>query len=184
MIDSKKLSKDLSDVQDGIIALLEINANESFEANLASISYLIKNNDVGIILSASRPYSNIINLYSKNKIDVNKLFFLDLVSKSHHAEVKADNVTYLENVSALTDISLALSEAIKNFKGKKFVFIDSITTMLIHNEPYVFARFIHSILTRMRLNGVGGVLISLTDSSNYDLRAEIAQICDKVIKIE
>jgi len=71
----------------------------------------------------------------------------------------------------------------KKLNGKKFVFFDSLTTMLIHNEPYVFARFIHSILTRMRLNGVGGVLISLTDSSNYDIRAEIAQLCDKVIKI-
>jgi hypothetical protein len=35
----------------------------------------------------------------------------------------------------------------------------------------------------MRLKGIGGVIISLQDSSNGDIKAEIAQLCDKVIKI-
>jgi len=35
----------------------------------------------------------------------------------------------------------------------------------------------------MRINGVGGLLISLTDKTNREVRAEIAQLCDKVIKI-
>ena len=65
-----------------------------------------------------------------------------------------------------------------------FIFFDSITTMLIHNEPYVFARFMHSIFTRMRLNGIGGIMISMTDRTNREVRAEIAQLCDKVIKID
>ena len=85
---------------------------------------------------------------------------------------------------ALTDISLFITERLKNTNGKKFVFFDSITTMLIHNEPYVFARFIHSILTRMRLSGAGGLLISLAEKTNREVRAEIAQLCDKVIKID
>ena len=63
------------------------------------------------------------------------------------------------------------------------VFIDSITTMLIHNKPYVFARFIHSVLTRMRVHEIGGLLISLEDQTSREVRAEIAQLCDKVIKI-
>ena len=55
--------------------------------------------------------------------------------------------------------------------------------MLIHNNHSVFARFIHSILTKMRINGVGGVLVSLQDYSNKEIRSDIAQLCDKVIKI-
>jgi hypothetical protein len=63
------------------------------------------------------------------------------------------------------------------------LFIDSITTMLIHNKPHVFARFIHSVLTKMRLNGTGGLLISLKDKTSREVRAEIAQLCDKVTKM-
>ena len=64
-----------------------------------------------------------------------------------------------------------------------FLFIDSITTMLIHNDPHIFARFIHNILTKMRLYGTGGLIISLEEKTNREVKAEIAQLCDKVIKI-
>jgi len=42
---------------------------------------------------------------------------------------------------------------------------------------------IFSVFPKMRLKGVGGVIISLKDNSNPDVRADIAQLCDKVIKI-
>ena len=183
MIDIKKLEEELSNLPEGSIVLLETSAENSFELSMALMGILTNRNDNGIVLSASRPYVNLVSMYQKNNIDLNKIFILDLVSKSQNGEVEQDNVLFLENVSALTDISLSLNERFKMNNGKKFVFIDSITTMLIHNKPYVFARFIHSVLTRMRLNGVGGVLISLSDKTNGDVRAEIAQLCDKVIRI-
>ncbi len=90
---------------------------------------------------------------------------------------------YLESVADLTKISLSISECIKAIKGKKFIFIDSITTMLIHNKPDVYARFIHNILTKMRMSGINGLLISLENETNKEVRAEIAQLCDRVIKV-
>jgi hypothetical protein len=43
------------------------------------------------------------------------------------------------SIKALTDIFLSLNDCLKTIEGKKFVFIDSITTMLMHNKLYVFA---------------------------------------------
>jgi len=55
--------------------------------------------------------------------------------------------------------------------------------MLIHNRPGTFACFMHDILTKMRIHKIGGLLISLKETTNKDMRAEIAQLCDKVIKL-
>ena len=138
----------------------------------------------GIVLSASRPYSNLLKLYRNNNIDVKKLFILDCISKSHGKGLeKAGNVLYLDGVSALTEISVSISKAIELIHYKKFMFIDSITTMLIYNKPDIFGKFIHVILTKMRINGVSGLLISLVNETNKEIRAEIAQLCDKVIKV-
>jgi hypothetical protein len=183
MIDIKKLEEELNNLPEDSIVLLETSADTSLETSIASMKFLANKNDKGIVLSANRPYVNLMNLYEKNEIDINKMFILDLISKNQNGSAQADNVLFLENISALTDISLSLNDCMKTINGKKFVFIDSITTMLIHNQPYVFARFIHSILTKMRLNGVGGVLVSLDNKTNKDVRAEIAQLCDKIIKI-
>ena len=179
----EKLQEALDGVPDDYIVFIETSAEDSFEVSTLLVKYFSSKNDRGIILSANRPYVNLISVYEKNDIDVSKMFILDCLSKSQHADSPADNVTFIENLSALTDISLSIEEHINGTPGKKFIFVDSLTTMLIHNKPYVLARFIHNIFTKMRLKGVGGVVISLQDNSNRDIKAEIAQLCDKVIKI-
>lgn len=184
MVNIKRLNQELKNIPKDFIVLVETSADNISETTLEVVKFLTKQNDYGIIVSANRPYINLIANYQRNKIDTNKVYILDLISRNQNADEPADNVMFIKNASSLTDISLSINEHIKRLEGKKFVFIDSITTMLIHNEPYVFARFMHSIFTRMRLNGIGGIMISMTDRTNREVRAEIAQLCDKVIKIE
>jgi hypothetical protein len=179
----EKLKKDLRDIPDDSIVLLEVTPEKAFELGLASVKLLADRKASGIIVSANRPYSNLLSVYTKNGIDVSKMFFLDCISKNQNAEIKADNVVFIENASSLTDISLSINERIKNMNGKRFVFFDSISTLLIHNNPTIFARFLHGVLTKMRLTGSGGIIVSLNGHTNKEIRAEIAQLCDKVISI-
>jgi len=183
MVNTSLLEKNLKNAPEDFIILVETTAENAFEVTLAAVKALTKKNDHGIIISANRPYMNLISNYERNNINTSKVHILDLISKNQNADSPAENVMFLENASSLTDISLSVNNYIKKLNGKKFIFIDSITTMLMHNEPYVFARFIHSVLTRMRINGIGGLMISLTDKTNREVRAEIAQLCDKVIKV-
>lgn len=184
MIDVRKLEEELEGLPEDSIVLLETTAEKLFEISNLSLKLFCDKNDSGIVVSANRPYSNLLNIYKKNNIDVSKMFILDCISKNLNGHKDdAKNVLFMENLSSLTDISLSIHEMMSNGNGRKFVFFDSINTMLIHNKPYVFARFVHNILTKMRLKGVGGVLIALEDRTNREIRAEIAQLCDKVIKI-
>ena len=179
-----KLRAEINDSPEDYIILIETTPEKSLDVNMALVKLLSEKNDKGIIVSANRPYSNLVNFYKRNDIDVNKMFVLDCVSKNgNNGGPKVENAVFLENASALTDISLCINEHLNGSSDKKFLFFDTLTTMLIHNKPQVFARFLHNILTKMRINGVGGVLISLIDDSNKETRAEIAQLCDKVIKI-
>jgi len=180
----ERLKDELDELPDDSIILIETTPEKAFELGLALVKYFSDKNDAGIIVSANRPYSNLISVLTKNGVDIGKMFFLDCISKSQNADFQADNVVFMDNVSALTDISLSINQRMRETNGsKKFVFFDSIPTMLIHNKPHVFARFVHGILTMMRLNGTGGVLVSLNGDNNKEIRAEIAQLCDKVIKI-
>jgi hypothetical protein len=173
----------LNELPDDYIIFIETSAEDSFEISTSLVKYFSIRNETGIILSTNRPYINLKSIFEKNNIDISKMFILDCLSKSQHADNPIENVTYIENLSALTDISLSIEEYINNLPGNKFIFFDSLTTMIIHNKTHVLARFIHNIFTKMRLKGIGGVIISLQDSSNRDIKAEIAQLCDKVIKI-
>jgi hypothetical protein len=180
----EKLMNDLNNLPEDYIILVETIPENAFELSTALVKYMTdRNNSKGIIVSANRPYTNLMDIYRKNDIDVSKMFVLDCISKNQNVEINANNVIFLDNVSSLTDISLSINERLNGSNEKKFIFFDSITTMLMHNKPYIFARFVHNVLTKMRLKGVGGILISLQDTGNKEIRAEIAQLCDKVLKI-
>ena len=183
MVDIDKLQKELENTSEDSIVLLETNPDSSLDTYIAVIKLLAKKNNKGIIISANRPYITLMKLYEQHNIDTKNMFILDLISKNQNELLKAKNVIFLNNISALTDIALSFNDCLKTIPEKKFVVIDSITTMLMHNQPYVFARFIHSMLTIMRLNQIGGILISIDMKTNKDVRAEIAQLCDKVIKL-
>jgi len=180
----KKLEDELNHFPEDYVILVETTPEKTLEITMALVKLLSNQSDKCIIVSANRPYTNLVNHYIRNEIDINKIFIIDCISKNLNKVENLNNVVFIKNLSALTDISISIDEKLNNLsQGKKFICFDSITTMLIHNKPYIFARFIHNILTKMRIKGVGGVLISIQDNSNRDIRAQIAQLCDKVIKL-
>src|SRR3989344_2214307 len=184
MINIRNLTKKLNDCPEGGILLIETNAENILEVHLAAVKWLSDKKYTQIILSTSRPCKNLLNLYQKNNIDTNKIIMLcTICQEKEKKEQKNSKVIHIGSCSSLTEISLAISKCMESMKDKKFVFIDSINTLLIHNEPNTLAKFIHSILTKMRTNNVSGLLISLEAETDKEVRAEIAQLCDKIIKV-
>ena len=177
MIDEKTLEKELLNLPEGWIVLLETKAEESFETGLAATKILTKQGYRGIIISASRPYANLITIYTQKSININKLMIIDCISKSQDADIPSDNAIFLENVSDLTNISISVNQLINQIAEKKFVLLDSLSTMLIYNHPQIFARFIHNILTKIRLKGISGLLLSLDADIDKNVKAEIMQLC-------
>ena len=88
-----------------------------------------------------------------------------------------------DEVYNLTNISLAFKKVIERVEGKKFLYIDSLSAMLIHNTPEIFVRFIHGLITSMRLASISGLLLSLTQQTDNSIKTEVANLCDKTIMI-
>ncbi len=183
MIVTKKLAKEFNNLDEGAIVLVETTASKILEVHLAAVKWLSDKKYAQIILSTSRPCKSLLNLYKKNNIDTGKIIILCPLCQEKKKNKQENNVIHLASSFSLTEISLSLSKCMESMKDKKFVFIDSINTMLIHNKPDMLTKFIHFILTKMRINNVSGLLISLETETDKDLRAEIAQLCDKIIKV-
>lgn len=181
MIDTKKLTKEFNNLEEGAIVLIETTAEKILEVNLVVVKWLSDKKYTQIILSTSRPCKNLLDLYKKNNIDINKIRILCAVCQNKKQE--NSNIIHIQSSSSLTEISLALSKCMESIKDKKFIFIDSINTMLVHNDSSVLAKFIHFVLTKMRTNNVSGLLISLKIETNKEVKAEISQLCDKIIEV-
>src|SRR3989338_8174563 len=114
MIDTKKLKAELEDIPNDSIVLIETSAEKAMDVNLAVMKILTDKDYTGLIISASRPCKNLLVLYEKNSINTKKVMILCAVCKSQGGDAKnTERVIHLERISALTEMSISLNEAIK-----------------------------------------------------------------------
>lgn len=165
-------------IRENTILFLETRPAKANNATLEIVKEMASHAHV-VVLSVNRPYENLMQTYQENGVNTENVFVIDCISASQGAAATGKNVVFIEDANELTEIAIAIDEHMESF-----VCIDSITTMLLYNKPDVFTRFLHSVLTKMRINHIGGVFTSLVDEGSKEIRAEIAQLCDEVFTYE
>lgn len=180
----KNLNSNFKDIKESSIVLVLSSATDYAAVNLALLKYLLAQKQSGVYVTINKPQSVLVKTFTENKIDASKIFFVDCVS----ALVKEDTSRRSENVvfvspKNLTGISIAINELITAIPGKKFVFLDSLSTLLIYNSLGSMEKFSHFLANRFRLNGVTSVFLSLEGDLNPELLNTLSKFCDKVIKV-
>ena len=118
-----------------------------------------------------------------NKVNTDKLYFIDCITKKFGGkEQKIKNCVFVDSPENLTDISLELHQSMQN-SSRKFMFVDSLSTLAVYNNPEMILRFIHYLTGKIRIWGLSGVLIALNEETDKKIIAEMTQFCDKIIRI-
>ncbi|MEK6984255.1 MAG: hypothetical protein AABX33_06800 [Nanoarchaeota archaeon] len=182
----RELEKELEGLPENFIVGI-VMPNDTYEdANMHLLSFLInRKKATGGYLSISKPSNYIISLLKNNNINADSLFFIDCITKGLGAELpQQGNCVFIESPSHLTDLGIAVhkfftSEGDKN----KFLYIDSISTLCIHNKLENVLKFIHNITGKMRVFGFNGIILSLHEETDKRVISELGQFCDKVIHL-
>jgi len=147
------------------IALATIPAKSYHKANTSIIKELVeKQNTPGVYITLSRPYTTVEQIFKKQGIDTRMIIFIDAVTKTVKGQIKkTKQCLYIGSPEHLSDISLAMDQAVRSLPSKdKFVFFDSLSVLLMYNEIGTVARFIHFLASKMRVWKVKGIIVSLT----------------------
>lgn len=167
------------------VALATVSAKRYQETNVSIIKYLVnKEISPGVYVTLNKPFKTMEKVLEKAKVDTRMILFIDAVTKTVGGVEKIGKCLYIGNPENLSDISIAMDQAVRALPGKKkFLFFDSLSTLLLYNTPIVVAKFIHFISGRMREWGVNGIIISLK-TSDKELYNELMQFCDAEINFE
>jgi hypothetical protein len=182
-----KLLKELEALEDDQIVLVVVRAEEYLKINLEILSYLVKKkSNECVYITLNRPYDNLVTLFEKNKIDPGKFFFIDTISESIGGKTpEGQNVIFISSPHGLTEISISLNKAIDSLKGKnKFLFFDSISTLLVYNQAGTVTKFAHFLIGKMRALRLKGIFISLEKETEEHLVNQMSQFVDKVITLD
>jgi len=181
-----KVAKELEQLKElkEFVVLATVKAKNYQKTNLEIVEHLTEDMNIpGVYVTLNKPYSVMKNIFEKAKIDTRLIIFIDAVTKTAGEVKKTKNCLFIGNPENLSDISIAMDQAVRALPGKdKFLFFDSLNTLLAYNEVPTVIKFIHFLASKMRAWKVKGVIISLEKKSNKELIDELSQFCD--IKID
>ena len=163
------------------VALATIEAKNYSKTNLKIIKHLIDSENIpGVYVTLNKPFENLAGTLKKEKIDTGMIIFIDAVTKTAGGNVeKTDKCLYIGSPDNLSDISIAMDQAVRALPSKnRFVFFDSLSTLLVYNDVSTVARFIHFLAGKMRVWKVKGIIVSLRKEKDQELIDELMQFCD------
>lgn len=138
----------------------------------------------GIYVTVNRPYDILHSELLRKGIDDSRLIVVDAVTRIvDRAAVAAGNCVFLDSPQNLTDISIALTEAARRLPEGSFLFLDSLSTLLVYNDSQNVSQFAHFLTLKMRQLRLGGVLLALRKHTDEKVITELAQYCDNVIDL-
>ncbi len=182
----KELENEIKKLKSNTLVVFVISGKKYHEVNIFILKKLIQLKKFsGIYISLNRPFKNLVKYLKEKKIDTDKIFFIDCVSSFFGEAKLAENCLFVPSPSRLTDIGIALDEAIRRMKNpsNKFLFLDSVSTLLIYNDLKVVAQFIHYLATKLRKFGVIGILMTVEKEIEERFLNFLIQISDKIIEV-
>lgn len=181
----EKLKKEFETLPENFIVGLIIKSGDYEEINLKILEYFVnQKGEKGSYITVNRPYENVIKVLKNRNINISNLYFIDCITKKLGGKpLFARNAVFIDSPENLTELSLRLHESTVKANSRKFVFVDSLSTLSIYNNPEVMLKFIHYLTGKMRLWNLNGIIISLHGEADKKLIAELSQFVDKMIEV-
>jgi len=169
----------------GNVLLYLVSAESYAKTNTQIIKNLVQEKGLkGIYITINRPYQNLIEMFSRKGIDTDKIFFIDAITKvTGGKEVDVKNCVFLDSPTNLTDIAIAMRQAVNFMEGEKFIFVDAISTLLIYNNDQSVIKFAHFIIGRIRDWKAEGIIISILKDMDEKLKSQLTEFCDSKIEV-
>ena len=145
------------------------------------MGYLVNNLKLsGVYVTLNNPCGEVDDSLKKKKIDTKTILFIDGASGKENG--RSGNCISLKGNKSLTELSLTISAACKN-KMIRYVFFDSLSTLLVYHDLETAQRFIHYFINKIKNLNLLMVLISVDDEKSNKLLSTVSQLCDETISI-
>ena len=178
----ESLKKEVRSLKDYIL-LVTVDAKNYQNTAIGLVKSLVTEQNVpGVYVTLNKPYEIVQRVFASNNIDTRLVIFIDATARTEAKKV--ENCLYIGSPEKLSDMSVAMDQAIKALPtNEKFLIFDSLNTLSIFNKPATVARFIHFLTGKMREWRIKGIIITLEKETDSALLDELTQFSDNRIDV-
>lgn len=176
-----------SNVKAGIaenrIVVLIIPDEQYTQKLLAITKELSQTSGSVLYVSLNRPYATLMDSFSAAGIDSRKFYFIDAVTETAQKVDAQERVKYISSPGSLTELSLALTKLL-DAQQFDYVLFDSLSTLLVYEEAQVVTRFVHSLMSKIRVVKCKGVFTSLKRDVDSIVIKDLNMFADMILDTE
>ena len=177
----ESFKKEVRSLKDYIL-LITVDSKNYQKTVIDVVKFLVSEQNIpGVYVTLNKPYEIMQRIMNSNGIDTRLVIFIDATSRAETKKV--DNCLYIGSPEKLSDMSVAMDQAVKALPGDKFLIFDSLNTLLIFNKPATVARFVHFLTGKMREWKVKGIIITLEKETDEALLDELTQFADARVDV-
>jgi len=179
-----KVKPEIKGIEQGETVVLVI-PNELYSQKIGGIARTVaKKSKAVCYVSLNKLINALEPKLKKSGADVSKFLFVDGITKSANPNIEeADNVMYVGSASALTEISLTLGKIFNSGHFDGFIF-DSLSTLLVYNNPKTVGKFVHNIINKIKAKNMTAVFTALEGDTNSSLLKECSMYVDNVVHLK
>ena len=162
------------------VVLLSVEPIAYQEGILGALRYFSERFGIGLYITLNKPYAVLRGAFEKDGLAPGSLVYLDSITNT--PERRTESCHFMGRMCELTDLCIALAKMISEKKEVRFVFVDSVSTLLIYNDSKSVARFCHSVVEKLRGLGLPAALVLVDLEEGKDVAAQLAQFCDAYVR--
>jgi KaiC/GvpD/RAD55 family RecA-like ATPase len=170
------------------VIMVEVPAESYFEANSDFVKLLTAKSFEGIYISFQRPFKNIFFLFKQKGINLNKLLLIDVAALfAGEMQEKNPRCVHISPNIDINELVRAIYTSLSKLKSKKrFIFIDSLTTITLYkplSETLRFSEFLIRTVRKYPVQNVSLIFNVAKGLAQKKFIRDIALHVDDVISI-
>ncbi len=139
-----------------------------------------------VYVTATVPARVVAEQLANGGVKTDALCFVDAISLMvGSAAEDGPKTTFVESPTMLESIMLKVDTWLKRLRGaKSFIFLDSLSSLAMHNDPTVLSEFVHVFVNHIRSKGVPSIMLSVAGQTPEELETVTKLVCDETLQLK
>jgi len=161
------------------VVLLSVNPVIYQTRVVDAIKYFSERFGKGLYITLNKPSAVLQGVFERSGLPQESLVYIDSITNT--PEHVTETCHFLGRMRELTDLSMALAKMMSE-REVNFVFVDSVSTLLIYNDSNSVARFCHAVTEKLRSLNLPAALVLVEMEEGKGIAAQLAQFCDAYVE--
>lgn len=143
-----------------------------------------KPEEAWVYVSVTKPYDTLVKQYEYLS-DAKNIKFVDCISRAAGILRSDPNCVYIESPTMLEKLGLEIINIFKEVDEdtKKFLVIDSLSNLIIYNDPDIVTEFFYHIVNRTRARDINTISLAIEEEGMEKHLNRLIYLNDKILKV-